>query len=109
MKHLYSGKVRDVYEVDEDRLLLVTSDRISAFDVIMGRPVPGKGRALTALTAFWAEQLSKVAPSHLLEVGAPPGVDVAAAGVDPSYAEGRTMLVRRGGEAAGGGTGGGVP
>ena len=95
MKHIYSGKVRDVYEVDEDRLLLVTSDRISAFDVIMGRPVPGKGRALTALTAFWAEQLSKVAPSHLLDVGAPPGVDVAAAGVDPSYAEGRTMLVRR--------------
>ena len=95
MKHIYSGKVRDVYEVDEDRLLLVTSDRISAFDVIMGRPVPGKGRALTALTAFWAEQLSKVAPSHLLEVGAPPGVAVAAAGVAPSYAEGRTMLVRR--------------
>ena len=95
MKHLYSGKVRDVYEVDEDRLLLVTSDRISAFDVIMDQPVPGKGRALTALTAFWAEDLSKVAPSHLLEVGVPSGVDVEAAGVDPSYAEGRTMLVRR--------------
>jgi phosphoribosylaminoimidazole-succinocarboxamide synthase len=95
MKHLYSGKVRDVYEVDEDRLLLVTSDRISAFDVIMDQPVPGKGRALTALTAFWAEELSKVAPSHLLEVGVPSGLDVEAAGVDPSYAEGRTMLVRR--------------
>ena len=46
MKHIYSGKVRDVYQVDDDRLLLVTSDRISAFDVIMDQPVPGKGRAL---------------------------------------------------------------
>lgn len=53
MKHIYSGKVRDVYEVDEDRLLFVTSDRISAFDVVMSEPVPGKGRVLTALTAFW--------------------------------------------------------
>jgi phosphoribosylaminoimidazole-succinocarboxamide synthase len=95
MRHIYSGKVRDVYEVDEDRLLLVTSDRISAFDVVMAQPVPGKGRALTALTAFWAGELSKLAPSHLLEVGVPPGVDIEEAGVEPSYAEGRTMLVRR--------------
>jgi len=95
MKHIYSGKVRDVYEVDEERLLLVTSDRISAFDVIMDQPVPGKGRALTALTAFWAGELSKVAPSHLLEVGVPASVEVEAAGVARSYAEGRTMLVRR--------------
>lgn len=95
MKHIYSGKIRDVYEVDSDTLLLVTSDRISAFDVIMDQPVPSKGRALTALTAFWSGELSQVAPSHLLEVGAPAGVDVEAAGVAPSYAEGRTMLVRR--------------
>ena len=95
MKHIYSGKVRDVYQVDDDRLLLVTSDRISAFDVIMDQPVPGKGRALTALTAFWAGELSKVAPSHLLEVGLPADVDLEAAGVAPSYAEGRSMLVRR--------------
>jgi phosphoribosylaminoimidazole-succinocarboxamide synthase len=95
MRHIYSGKVRDVYEVDQDRLLLVTSDRISAFDVIMDQPVPGKGRALTALTAFWSGELSKVAPSHLLEVGVPAGVDLEAAGLAPSYAEGRTMLVRR--------------
>ena len=95
MRHIYSGKVRDVYEVDQERLLLVTSDRISAFDVVMSQPVPGKGRALTALTAFWATELSKVAPSHLIEVGVPAGVDIEAAGVAPSYAEGRTMLVRR--------------
>ncbi len=95
MKHIYSGKVRDVYEVDEDRLLFVTSDRISAFDVVMSEPVPGKGRVLTALTAFWALELSEVAPTHLISVGVPPDVDVRAGGVSPTFAEGRSMLVRR--------------
>ncbi len=95
MKHVYSGKVRDVYEVDEDGLLFVTSDRISAFDVVMSEPVPGKGRVLTALTAFWALQLSEVAPTHLISVGVPPDLDVRAGGVSPAFAEGRSMLVRR--------------
>ena len=95
MEHLYSGKVRDIYEVDEDRLLFVTSDRISAFDVVMAEPVPGKGRVLTALTAFWSGQLSEVAPTHLISVGVPPELDVRAGGVDPAFAEGRAMLVRR--------------
>ncbi len=63
---LYSGKVRDIYAVGDDRLLMVTSDRISAFDVVMGEPIPDKGRVLTAMTAFWSEQLAAVAPSHLL-------------------------------------------
>ena len=63
---LYSGKVRDIYAVGDDRLLMVTSDRISAFDVVMGEPIPDKGRVLTAMTAFWSEQLATVAPSHLL-------------------------------------------
>ena len=62
----YSGKVRDIYAVGDDRLLMVTSDRISAFDVVMGEPIPDKGRVLTAMTAFWSEQLAAVAPSHLL-------------------------------------------
>ena len=63
---LYSGKVRDIYAVGDDRLLMVTSDRISAFDVVMDEPIPDKGRVLTAMTAFWSEQLASVAPSHLL-------------------------------------------
>ncbi len=63
---LYSGKVRDIYAVGDDQLLMVTSDRISAFDVVMGEPIPDKGRVLTAMTAFWSEQLAAVAPSHLL-------------------------------------------
>jgi phosphoribosylaminoimidazole-succinocarboxamide synthase len=95
MKHIYSGKVRDIYEVDEDRLLFVTSDRISAFDVVMAEPVPGKGRVLTALTVFWSAELSEVAPTHLISVGVPPDLDVSSVGVSPVFAEGRTMLVRR--------------
>jgi phosphoribosylaminoimidazole-succinocarboxamide synthase len=63
---LYSGKVRDIYAVGEDRLLMVTSDRISAFDVVMAEPIPDKGRVLTAMTAFWSEQLADVVPSHLI-------------------------------------------
>ncbi len=95
MRHVYSGKVRDIYEIDGDRLLLVTSDRISAFDVVMAEPVPGKGRVLTALTAFWAAELSGVAPSHLLDVGLPAGVDLQSGGVDPDFAQGRSMVVRK--------------
>ena len=63
---LYSGKVRDIYAVGDDRLLMVTSDRISAFDVVMDEPITHKGRVLTAMTAFWSEQLADVAPSHLI-------------------------------------------
>ena len=59
---LYSGKVRDIYAVGDDRLLMVTSDRISAFDVVMAEPIPDKGRVRTAMTAFWSEQLADVPP-----------------------------------------------
>jgi phosphoribosylaminoimidazole-succinocarboxamide synthase len=95
MKHIYSGKVRDVYEIDEERLLFVTSDRISAFDVVMAEPVPSKGRVLVALTAYWTSQLSDVAPTHLVSVGAPANLDLGAVGVSPEFAEGRSMVVRR--------------
>jgi phosphoribosylaminoimidazole-succinocarboxamide synthase len=95
MKHIYSGKVRDIYEFDHDHLLLVTSDRISAFDVVMAEGVPGKGRVLTALTAFWAGELAEVAPSHLVDVGAPGEAALRGAGIDPAYARGRSMLVRK--------------
>jgi phosphoribosylaminoimidazole-succinocarboxamide synthase len=95
MKHIYSGKVRDIYEIDDEHLLFVTSDRISAFDVVMAEPIPGKGRVLTALTAFWVSELSDVAPTHLVSLGLPPGVDAGAADVDPGFAEGRAMVVRR--------------
>jgi phosphoribosylaminoimidazole-succinocarboxamide synthase len=66
LPHVHSGKVRDIYAVGDDRLLMVTSDRISAFDVVMAEPIPHKGRVLTAMSAFWFAELSGVVPGHLL-------------------------------------------
>ena len=66
LPHVHSGKVRDIYAVGDDRLLMVTSDRISAFDVIMAEPIPDKGRVLTAMSAFWFDQLADIVPGHLL-------------------------------------------
>ena len=58
LPHLYSGKVRDIYDAGDDTLLMVTSDRLSAFDVVMAEPIPDKGRVLTAMSAFWFEQFA---------------------------------------------------
>jgi phosphoribosylaminoimidazole-succinocarboxamide synthase len=66
LPHVHSGKVRDIYAVGDDRLLMVTSDRLSAFDVVMDEPVPGKGRVLTAMSAFWFEALGDVVGNHLI-------------------------------------------
>lgn len=63
LEHLYTGKVRDLYRVDEDRLLMVASDRLSAFDVVMAEPIPDKGRVLTALTHYWVREFGAVATS----------------------------------------------
>ncbi len=59
------GKVRDIYAVDDDRLLMVTSDRISAFDVVLPNPIPDKGRVLTGLSLFWFERTKEIVPNHL--------------------------------------------
>lgn len=64
------GKVREVYRVDEERLLLVASDRISAFDVVMNEPVPDKGAVLTQISAFWFGKLAAAQPHHCLAAGA---------------------------------------
>ena len=62
---VYSGKVRESFAVGDDKLLIVASDRISAFDVILGDPIPGKGKVLTAITDFWFKELDGVVPNHL--------------------------------------------
>lgn len=62
---LHRGKVRDIYGVDEGKLLIVQTDRLSAFDVILPTPVPGKGRLLTTLSGFWFEKLAHIIPNHL--------------------------------------------
>ena len=66
LTHVHSGKVRDVYGHGDDVLLMVASDRISAFDVVLAEPIPDKGRVLTAMTVFWLDQLADLAPSHLV-------------------------------------------
>jgi phosphoribosylaminoimidazole-succinocarboxamide synthase len=93
---LRQGKVREVYEVDPEHLLLVASDRVSAFDVVMNEPVPRKGAVLTQISAFWFERLASVFPSHYLTARTSeiiqhvPGLD----GYESEIA-GRAMLVRR--------------
>ncbi len=90
------GKVREVYQLDADLLLLVASDRISAFDVIMREPVPDKGIVLTQLSAWWFQQLADVAPSHFVTSNTD---DIIARhrGLEPHRLDlaGRTMLVKR--------------
>ena len=88
---LARGKVRENYAVGDDRLLMVASDRLSAFDVIMGEPIPGKGRVLTQMALRWFERLKHIVPNHLTD-------DDQQSVVAPGEREqirGRAMLVRR--------------
>ena len=67
--HLASGKVREIYALDDGRLQLVASDRISTFDVILPTPIPDKGRVLTGMSAFWFARTRELVPNHLLDLG----------------------------------------
>jgi len=87
------GKVRDVYEAGPDHLVIVASDRLSAYDSILPTPIPGKGRVLTALSAFWFRTLASASPHHFVSDDPrryPPPFDRHAPRL-----EGRSMLVRR--------------
>lgn len=64
LKKIYSGKVRDLYEIDAERMLMVATDRLSAFDVILNEPIPEKGKILTAISNFWFDKLAGVVPNH---------------------------------------------
>jgi phosphoribosylaminoimidazole-succinocarboxamide synthase len=88
---LARGKVRDNYAVGNDRILMVASDRLSAFDVIMGEPIPGKGELLTRMALYWFDKLGHVCPNHL--TGQAPESVVTAA--EAPQVQGRSMLVRR--------------
>ena len=91
LPHGDSGKVRDMYDAGDGRLLLVTSDRLSAFDVVLTEPITDKGRVLTAMSAFWFELLSDVVPSHLISTDL---ADLPHGAQNPELA-GRVMLCRR--------------
>jgi phosphoribosylaminoimidazole-succinocarboxamide synthase len=88
---LARGKVRDNYAVGEDRILMVASDRISAFDVIMGEPIPGKGELLTQMALFWFKKLGHICPNHL--TGEAP--ESAVTPEEVAQVKGRAMLVKR--------------
>ena len=88
---LHRGKVRDIYAVDAGRLLVVQTDRLSAFDVILPTPVPGKGRLLTAMSNFWFRRLAHVIPNHLLDTPPESLVDAS----EQAQVEGRAFVVRR--------------
>jgi len=68
LKFLHRGKVRDIYAVDEHKLLIIQTDRLSAFDVVLQTPVPGKGKVLTAMSSFWFRKLDHIIPNHLTEL-----------------------------------------
>ena len=93
---LRRGKVREVYEVDADQLLLVASDRVSAFDVVMREPIPRKGAVLTQVSAFWFERLAEVFPSHFITARTEE-ILARLPALRPHAEEmaGRSMLVRR--------------
>ncbi len=85
-QHLASGKVRELYAVDDELLLMVASDRISAYDHVLSTPIPDKGRILTAMSVFWFELLAHLVPNHLVAVDDPR---------IPAQVRGRALLVRR--------------
>ncbi|MFP5355869.1 MAG: phosphoribosylaminoimidazolesuccinocarboxamide synthase, partial [Gemmatimonadota bacterium] len=90
------GKVRDVYELDDARLLIVATDRVSAFDVVMRETVPFKGIVLTQLTAWWLRQLEPIVPHHMLSTAVDPLVDeFPALGPHRDILRGRVMVSRR--------------
>ena len=93
LHHLARGKVRDLYAVDDEHVLLVASDRVSVFDVVLPSTVPGKGAVLTAMTLFWLDRLGDVAPSHLVTAA----VTDYPAELQPhaDVLRGRSMLCRR--------------
>ena len=93
LPHLYSGKVRDIYAVGEDQLLMVTSDRLSAFDVVLDEPILHKGQVLTAISAFWFEVLADIAASHLVSTDVN-DLEPEVVAAEPDLA-GRIMLCRK--------------
>ncbi len=91
LQFLHRGKVRDIYAVGDDKLLVIQSDRLSAFDVILPDPIPGKGEVLTAMSNYWFKKLGHVIPNHL--TGIAPETVVAAD--EREQVAGRAMVVRK--------------
>lgn len=91
LKKIYSGKVRDLYEIDGQRMLMIATDRLSAFDVILAEPIPEKGKILTSISNFWFEKLRDLVPSHFTGEQPEDVVDP----IDLPQVEGRAVVVKR--------------
>jgi phosphoribosylaminoimidazole-succinocarboxamide synthase len=92
LQRIHQGKVRDIYAVDAQHMLIVTTDRLSAFDVVMPDPIPGKGRVLTRISNFWFERTRHIVPNHLADYSLARAVPDAA---ERAPLEERSMVVRR--------------
>jgi phosphoribosylaminoimidazole-succinocarboxamide synthase len=88
LKHIYTGKVRELYEVSHDRMLMVASDRVSVFDVVLPDEIPDKGRVLTGLSSWWFDQTASLVPNHVISADPTDFPEVT------RDVEGRAMLVR---------------
>ncbi|MCB1737537.1 MAG: phosphoribosylaminoimidazolesuccinocarboxamide synthase, partial [Gammaproteobacteria bacterium] len=89
---IHKGKVRDIYAVDDDHMLIVTTDRLSAFDVVLPTPIPGKGQVLTAVSAFWFGELMDIIDNQMSTMTLEQALPDAA---ERAQVEGRAMVVRR--------------
>jgi phosphoribosylaminoimidazole-succinocarboxamide synthase len=85
------GKVRDIYDIDDQHMLIVTTDRLSAFDVILPDPIPGKGRVLTSVSNFWFEKMKHVMPNHLADI---PLEQIVPDTAERAQIEGRAIVVK---------------
>jgi phosphoribosylaminoimidazole-succinocarboxamide synthase len=95
LTHTYSGKVRDLYEIDDAHILMVASDRMSAFDVVMNEPIAQKGRVLTGLTHFWIREFGETVPTSLVSCDPRVIEEIVPGYLEAHEWHGRTMLVRR--------------
>src|SRR5690606_16744021 len=92
LSRIHRGKVRDVHAIDADSLLIVATDRLSAFDVILPDPIPGKGRILNAISNFWFARTRHIIPNHLIDR---PLADVLPDPAERAQVEGRAVIARR--------------
>src|SRR2546428_455668 len=92
LERIHEGKVRDIYAVDADSLLIVTTDRLSAFDVVLPDPIPDKGRVLNQISNFWFACTRHIVPNHLTDR---PLASVVKDAHEPALLEGRAAIVRR--------------
>jgi len=89
---IHKGKVRDIYAIDEKHMLIITTDRVSAFDVILPTPIPGKGAILTQVSNFWFKHLTQVVPNHLSDISLE---NILPDPAERAQAEGRAIIVKR--------------